>query len=91
MMFFFFFLQAVYTVQSNNELAFIAKKLVALNLEEFSTSPNSQNPLVNLLGAGYDAGTSNPSFLIFSSILISHLRTVSLRRIPPSCHSVQLR
>jgi hypothetical protein len=46
----------VYTVQSNNELAFIAKKLVALNLEEFSTSPNSQNPLVNLLGAGYDAG-----------------------------------
>eukprot|EP00029_Vermamoeba_vermiformis_P005238 TRINITY_DN1758_c0_g1_i1.p1 TRINITY_DN1758_c0_g1~~TRINITY_DN1758_c0_g1_i1.p1 ORF type:complete len:1349 (+),score=412.75 TRINITY_DN1758_c0_g1_i1:87-4133(+) len=46
---------AVYTVQSNNELAFIAKKLVALNLEEFSTSPNSQNPLVNLLGAGYDA------------------------------------
>jgi hypothetical protein len=46
---------AVYAIRRNGELAFIAKKLIALNVDDFASSPNSQNPLVSLLSAGYDA------------------------------------
>jgi hypothetical protein len=46
---------AVYAIRRNGELAFIAKKLIALNVDDFGSSPNSQNPLVSLLSAGYDA------------------------------------
>jgi hypothetical protein len=67
--------QAVYAIRRNGELAFIAKKLIALNVDDFASSPNSQNPLVSLLSAGYDAGTESFCvkfrFLILNRLLLA--------------------